>query len=64
MADKLNITREAVETGNYTCENGVIVLVAPHGTSTIQHLQDIASGIPKRELSYADIGVASLPQST
>ena len=62
--ETLKITREVVESGGYEAEEGVIVLVAPHGVSTIQHLQDITAKIPQRELSYADIGVVPSPQNT
>jgi len=50
MPNKLNITREAIQSENYEAEEGIIVLVSPKGVSPIRWIRKIASDVLGRRL--------------
>ena len=43
--EPLIITREAVESGDYEADKGVIILIAPEGVPTVRHIRALASKV-------------------
>ena len=43
--EKLIITREAVESGEYKADEGVIILIAPKGMPTVRYFRALASRV-------------------
>lgn len=74
MSDKihkgLHITREAIESGEYSAEDGVIVLVAPLGVTTVRHMLDVSADIltsrklPQGFMRHPNDGVKSVLTDT
>jgi hypothetical protein len=64
--EKIHISREVVEAGDYTADKGVIVLIAPLGVETVHFMLGLSSKIlgdkklPQGKRRYPNDGLSSV----